>query len=884
MLSGNEIRSKFLNYFEEKGHRIVRSASLIPHDDPTLLFTNAGMVQFKEVFLGFDKREYSRATTSQKCVRAGGKHNDLDTVGRTARHHTFFEMLGNFSFGDYFKKDAINFAWEFLTEELKLPKDKLWATVYLDDDEAFNLWQEITEIPKERILRLGEKDNFWSMGDTGPCGPCSELLIDRGEHLRCDAPECAIGECDCDRWLEIWNLVFMQYQRDKDGKMTPLPHPSIDTGMGLERISSIVQDVPSNFDTDLIKPIISAIEEISGQQYDGGPKGFPFRVISDHSRAITFLISDGVLPSNEGRGYVLRRILRRAVRFYKNLGIEGPFLDKLVPIVVDLMRDAYPELLEHQNQVIQVVHQEELRFHSTLADGIKVANEIIAKVLSNKGDIIDGKDAFLLYDTYGFPIDLTEDIAEESDLKVDIKGFDREMTEQRNRARKARDDSGSFDFASSFANVLENLGVTEFRGYECLNTKAKLLAIVQENQAVNELSTNDEGWMLFDQTCFYAESGGQVGDIGKIYAETFEGLVLDTKKLPDGHPVHLVKIIKGTATKGTKLMTEVDIERRKAIERHHSATHLLHKALRETLGDHVHQGGSLVEEERLRFDFTHFDALTPEELSSIEDRVNEIVLKNLPVETFETSFDKAKALGAIALFGEKYGEEVRVVKMGDYTSELCGGTHVSSTGSIGPFKILSEGGVGSGLRRIEAIAGKATFRYYFNQSKLLSQVADNLKVPVTQVYDRIQSISQELKEKEKENNKLQQKLNFYQMESLLDDVKAVEGVNVLATKVQVSDMDSLRSMGDLLKEKLGSGVIVIGSRFEDNVSFVAIVTKDLIVKGIHAGLLVKEVAKVAKGGGGGRPDMAQAGGKDPSKLQEALNKTFEVVKSQLKNQ
>lgn len=882
MLSGNEIRTKFLNYFEKRGHQIVRSASLIPHDDPTLLFTNAGMVQFKEVFLGFDKRDYSRATTSQKCVRAGGKHNDLDTVGRTARHHTFFEMLGNFSFGDYFKKDAIIFAWEFLTEELKLPKEKLWATVYLDDDEAFALWNELTEIPKERILRLGEKDNFWSMGDTGPCGPCSELLIDRGEHLRCDAPICGIGECDCDRWLEIWNLVFMQYERDKDGNMTPLPHPSIDTGMGLERITSIVQDVPSNFDTDLIRPIITAIEEMSGQKYDGGPDGFPFRVIADHARAITFLIGDGVMPSNEGRGYVLRRILRRAVRFYKNLGIEGPFLDKLVPVVVNLMKDAYPELLEHQKQVMQIVQQEEIRFHSTLAEGIKVANEIVEVVLAEKKDTISGKDAFLLYDTYGFPIDLTEDIADEHGLKLDKVGFENEMSEQRERARKAREDSNVFDFASGFLKILDSLGATEFLGYESLNSPAKILAILQENEEMQQLNAGEEGWMLFDQTCFYGEGGGQVGDTGMIFGENFAGEVLDTKKLPDGHPVHLVKIIEGEAKIGAFLDSQVDRERREAIERHHSATHLLHKALKEVLGDHVHQGGSLVEEERLRFDFTHFEALTSEELDLIEERVNEMILKNLTVETFETGFEEAKALGAVALFGEKYGDEVRVVKMGDYTSELCGGTHVKSTGSIGLFKILSEGGVGSGLRRIEAVAGKGAFNYFATQSKLLMQIAETLKVPLPQVYDRILSLNQEVKEGEKEINRLQQKLNFYQLDNILEQVKIIEGINVLSAKVQVSDIESLRSMADLLKQKLSSGVIVIGSQMGENVSFVAAVTKDLLSQGLHAGLLVKEVAKVAQGGGGGRPDMAQAGGKNPAKLDEALAKAYDVVVSQLK--
>jgi alanyl-tRNA synthetase len=881
MLSGNEIRSKFLKFFESKGHQVVRSASLVPHEDPTLLFTNAGMVQFKDVFLGFDKRAYSRATTSQKCVRAGGKHNDLDTVGRTARHHTFFEMLGNFSFGDYFKRDAIIYAWEFLTEVLKLPKDKLWATVYLDDDEAFDLWLELSEIPKERIIRLGEEDNFWAMGDTGPCGPCSELLIDRGEHLRCDAPECAIGKCDCDRWLEIWNLVFMQYERDSQGNLTPLPHPSIDTGMGLERMASVIQNVSSNYDTDLFIPIIKAVEEISGQKYQKGPEGFPFRVVADHARACTFLISDGVLPSNEGRGYVLRRILRRAIRFGKSLGVDGPFMDRMVPVVVDLMKEAYPELLERQEQVMKVIQVEELRFQETLTEGTKVAGEIVARILAANGDTIDGKDAFLLYDTYGFPFDLTEDIAEEHGLKIDKEGFEKAMEEQRKRAREAREEVGSFDFAAAFTGVLETIPPTEFLGYDSLDAQSTVLAIVQDAGSVDKLDGEVEGWVLFDRTPFYGESGGQIGDQGVFLADNCQGQIVETKKLPDGHPVHLCKVTQGALAVGDKVKLQVESIRRQAIARNHSATHLLHQALKEVLGGHVNQAGSLVEAERLRFDFTHFEAPTGEELKKIEALVNEKILANLPVMTFETGYDEARQLGAIALFGEKYGDQVRVVKMGEYSTELCGGTHVPSTGVIGSFKILSEGGVGAGLRRIEAITGTAALNYYNEQSDILSQISGLLKTPAHQLLNRIQALTQELKEKDKEIEKLNQKMALYQIDELVQLAQQVDGVTVLATKVQASDMEGLRSMADLLRQKLGSGVVVLGAADGEKVNFVAAVTKDLLGKKLHAGLLVKEVAKVALGGGGGRPDMAQAGGKDPSKLEVALAKAYEVVKSQL---
>lgn len=882
MLSGSEIRTKFLKFFESKGHQIVRSSSLVPHDDPTLLFTNAGMVQFKDVFLGLDKRPYKRATTSQKCVRAGGKHNDLDTVGRTARHHTFFEMLGNFSFGDYFKREAIAYAWEFLTGVLQLPKDKLWATIYYDDDEAFHLWLELTEIPKERIVRLGEKDNFWAMGDTGPCGPCSEIVIDRGEKFRCQAPECAIGKCDCDRWLEIWNLVFMQYERDADGKLTPLPRPSIDTGMGLERIASVLQDVDSNFDTDLFTPLIKAVEDISGQKYQKGTAGFPFRVVADHARACTFLISDGVLPSNEGRGYVLRRILRRAIRFGKTLGIEEPFMDRMVPVVVDIMKDAYPELLEQKEQVMKVIQVEEARFHETLTEGTRVANEIVHRVLASNSKVISGKDAFLLYDTYGFPLDLTEDIAEEHGLTIDREAFEAALEEQRRRARAAREEANAFDFATSFADVIHAIPPTEFLGYSTLACDAKVLAIVQNGRPLTQLDAGSEGWLVFDRTPFYGESGGQVGDEGLLSGRNGQGEILDTKKLPDGHPVHLCRVMNGSVAAGDTVRLEVAGNRRQAIARNHSATHLLHQALKNVLGSHVHQAGSLVEADRLRFDFTHFEAPTEEQLRAVERQVNEQILNNLPVETFEMSYDEARSVGAIALFGEKYGEQVRVVKMGDFSKELCGGTHVPQTGVIGSFKILSETGVGAGLRRIEAVTGTAALDFYEQQSDLLSQITSLLKTPANQVVNKIQGLLQELKDKDREIEQLNQKIARYQVDELLHQKQTVAGAAVLAVKVQASDMEGLRTMADLLRQKLGSGVVVLGAVMDDKVNFVAAATKDLLPRGIHAGLIVKEVAKVTLGGGGGRPDMAQAGGKDPSKLDEALSKVVDIVKEQLK--
>lgn len=880
-MTGNEVREKFLKYFEGKGHTIVASSSLVPHEDPTLLFTNAGMVQFKDVFLGLDQRPYVRATTSQKCVRAGGKHNDLDTVGRTARHHTFFEMLGNFSFGDYFKRDAITYAWEFLTEVLGLPKDKLYATIYLDDDEAYDLWLELTEIPRERILRLGEKDNFWSMGDTGPCGPCSEILIDRGEELRCQAEECAIGKCDCDRWLELWNLVFMQFNRDENGTMTPLPKPSIDTGMGLERVTSVLQNVSSNYDTDLLKKLITHIEKTTGKTYHSNDRGFPFRVIADHARSCTFLIADGVLPSNEGRGYVLRRILRRAARFVKVLGWEQPFLCEMVPVVVDLMGHAYPEIKEQEEYIQKVIRIEEDRFHETLSEGMKVAAGIIEELKKEGKNQLGGKDAFLLYDTYGFPFDLAEDIAEEYDMTVDRAGFEAAMEEQRQRARAARIDSKAFDDAVAINTLLAGVPATQFLGYETIEGESKILALVTAGESRTNLTAKDEGYLVLDATPFYAESGGQVGDTGMMTGPTGRAKVLDTQKLANGVFLHQIQVEEGSLSVGETIKAGVDRERRRAIARNHTATHLMHRALRNVIGEHAHQAGSLVNPDRLRFDFSHFSGLTEEELAQVEEMVNNVVLDNLNLETFQTSIEEAKTMGATALFGEKYGDEVRVVKVGDYSMELCGGTHCQATGELGLVKILSEAGIGAGLRRIEAVTGHNARIFFLEQEKLLAKTAHALKTIPADAVKKAEALQTELKNKEKEIESLQTKLAKEATGDVLDHKETVGDINVVIAQVEAPDMNALRSMADLIRDKIGSGVIVLGAVSEDKVNFVAMVTPELKGKGLHAGNILKETAKVAGGGGGGRPDMAQAGGKNPQMVQPALAKAREIILAQL---
>jgi len=883
MLTGNEIREKFLQFFESKGHTRVASSSLVPHNDPTLLFANAGMNQFKDIFLGLEQSSFKRATTSQKCVRAGGKHNDLDTVGRTARHHTFFEMLGNFSFGDYFKRDAIAYAWEFLTEVLGLPKDKLYATIYLDDEEAFQLWQEVAGVPVERIIRLGEKDNFWSMGDTGPCGPCSEILIDRGEQYRCKEEVCAIGECDCDRWLEIWNLVFMQFNRDENGTMTPLPKPSIDTGMGLERITSVIQDVASNYDTDLIQPIIKAVEDLCGKQYHRDERGFPFRVIADHSRACTFLISDGVVPGNEGRGYVLRRILRRAVRFGKVLEINKPFLYQMVPVVVEQMGGAYPELKEKMEYVQQVIKLEEDRFHLTLNEGMRMVSDIIAKVEAEGRKVISGDEAFLLYDTYGFPLDLTEDIGEEHGLTVDKEGFEKAMAAQRHRARAARQENGAVSqLQELYAELGHKLGATQFVGYEFDEATANVQALIAEGIRVDRVEKGDQVQIVLNESPFYGESGGQVGDTGLITADTGKVKINDTKKVFNNMLVHLGEVTEGYLTEGALVKAAIDTERRSCIARNHTTTHLLHKALKEVLGDHVNQAGSLVEPDKLRFDFNHLTAVTPEELAKVEKLVNEQIFRAQPVAVMETSVEEAKAMGATALFGEKYGDVVRVVKIGDYSMELCGGTHLRNSSQAGIFKLISESGIGAGLRRVEAVTGTGTLDYLEAKEAMLQEIGALVKAAPHEVVRRVENLVQSLKEAEREISALQGKLAKYESQGILDQVSEVKGIKVLAAQVGAPDLDALRSMGDMLRDKLGSAVVVLGSIAGDKVNFVAMVTKDLVGRGVHAGNIVKEVAKAAGGGGGGRPDMAQAGGKDPGKIAEALGLVEGLVAAQLK--
>ncbi len=876
MRNSAEIRKAFLDYFENKGHTVISSSSLVPVNDPTLLFTNAGMNQFKDVFLGIDKRSYNRATTAQKCVRAGGKHNDLDTVGRTARHHTFFEMLGNFSFGDYFKRDAIQYAWEFLTEWAGLPKEQLWITVFQDDDEAEILWQEVAGVAPERILRMDEKDNFWAMGDTGPCGPCSEIHYDRGEEYACNKADCALGVCDCDRWLEIWNLVFMQYNRDEEGNLEPLPRPSIDTGMGLERLASLLQGVNSNFDTDLFVPIMEKIENMTGLKYDRGEKGFPFRVIADHSRACTFLISDGILPSNDGRGYVLRRILRRAVRFGRSLGIQEAFLYKNVDVVVSIMKDAYPEIAEKKDFVKEVIKMEEERFLITLNEGLKKVAEIIAGVKKEGKNTIPGSEAFMLYDTYGFPLDLTEDVAEENHLLVDTEGFKQMMEEQRERARQANKSTGAFAQEIIIAELMQglNAGPTVFTGYESTRDQSRIIAIIKDDALVNK-ALDETVLIVTAETPFYAESGGQVADSGVISGS--QGQMQVEKVHQVANTIIHEGIVQGILQSGETVSLQINEDRRMDTARNHTATHLLHKALRQVLGEHAQQKGSLVEPARLRFDFSHLASLSEDELLQIEDLVNQYILEVHPVKTQVTGLEDAREFGAIALFGEKYDEQVRVVEIDGVSMELCGGTHVKNTGQIGSFKILSEGSVGSGLRRIEALTGRGAREYYNGVERALKTAAALLKVAPAEVSSKIENIQQVFKEREKEIDQLKGQLSRSSSEELINKAYDLSGSKVLIEMVEAQDPVTLRQNAEMLKDRLGSGIVLLASVSQNKVSLVSFVSRDLVDRGLHAGNIVGTAAKIAGGGGGGRPDMAQAGAKDQSKLDAALAAAREMV-------
>ena len=880
MLTSAEIRKKFGDFFMKNGHTKVASSALVPHNDPTLLFTNAGMVQFKDTFLGLEKRPYTRAVTAQKCVRAGGKHNDLETVGRTARHHTFFEMLGNFSFGDYFKREAITFAWTFLTEELQLPKDKLYVTVYQDDQEARTLWKEIAHIADERIFGLGEKDNFWSMGDTGPCGPCSEIMVDRGEAYRCHAPECAIGKCDCDRWLEIWNLVFMQYNRDANGVMIPLPRPSIDTGMGLERIAAVLQNVPSNYDTDLFTVILHKIEALAGKSYDHGPGGFAFRVIADHARSCTFLIADGVLPANEGRGYVLRRILRRAVRFGKKVGLQEAFLYQMVPTVVELMGDDYPEIKEKKDYIQKVIKIEEDRFQETLQDGLRVAEEMIEIIKAEKRSGFSGEEAFLLYDTYGFPLDLAKDIAEEYGITVDEQGFAAAMEEQRARARASRLAENGFDEALALTALFADIAVGGFIGYEKTAAQTELLALVKDGKRVEEACDGDTVYAVLKETPFYAEGGGQTADGGSITGSTGSLQVSQVYKLPNGLIWHKCSV-NGSMDVGETVNAEIDLAQRKATARNHSATHLLHKVLREQLGAHVHQAGSMVDAHRLRFDFNHFAPLSAAEIAAAEQAINEAILADYPIYTEELSIEEAKKRGAMALFGEKYGHMVRMVSMGDFSRELCGGTHCKATGEIGPIKIFSEAGIGAGLRRIEALTGFNALAYWRQTEHDLQQIAATLKTVPAEALKKAEQLQTERKALEKELTKLQEKSAQNSLENLLAASKKIAGISVLLSEVRAADMNALRHMLDMIKDKTGPALIVLAAVSEGKVNIVASAPQELNKAKLHAGNIVKAAAAACGGGGGGRADMAQAGGKNPELLPQALQAAMAEIEKQL---
>jgi len=896
----DDIRKKFLDYFEAHGHRVVPSSSLVPQNDPTLLFTNAGMNQFKDMFLGQEKRDYARATSSQKCFRASGKHNDLENVGRTARHHTFFEMLGNFSFGDYFKQEAIGFAWELLTSEYGLPKQRLWVTVFEHDDEAEKLWREVTDVDTARIVRMGEKDNFWAMGEVGPCGPCSEIIMDQGPGVGCGRETCDI-HCDCGRFLELWNLVFMQFNRDAEGKMTPLPHPSIDTGMGLERITAVLQGVHSNYDTDLFRSIIHRIEELSGKKYGESKtlgarvpsparstqtaqqQNVSMRIIAEHSRAMAFLIADGVLPANEGRGYVLRRVMRRAGRHAKLLGLDEPVLFQVADRVVDLMAGAYPQLQEKRRYLQEAIRAEEERFLQTLDTGLRLLREETEKHGRKKKPwTLPGEVAFRLYDTYGFPLDLTETIGEDEGFVVDKEGFERAMAAQRERARESWKGSGDEAVAAIYKQIRSDGIRTVFTGYHEARTGAKVKVLLAGDRRIESFDrAGGEFQLITDRTPFYGEQGGQLGDTGVISASpsgqpAMQAVVTDTKKPLEDLYVHHCRLVSGSLRVGDTLEMAVDEERRQDIARNHSATHLLQWALRDTLGEHVQQKGSLVAPDRLRFDFTHFSPISAEELLEVERKVNARVRENAAVEVSVQPYQEALWKGAIALFGEKYGEEVRMVEMGDFSLELCGGTHTARAGDVGVFKIVSETGVAAGVRRIEALTGRGAVVYLQEQEQTIRQAAGLLKGSPSELVSKIERLQEELKSLKKELKAAREQKSLGGEEGLLDQVQEVNGVRLLAAEVPIPDPRALRDFSDRVRAKLRSGVLVLASQAEGKAYLLVAVSKDLQDR-FHAGKIAQELAPLVGGKGGGRPDLAQAGGPNPEGIPPALAKVKSLL-------
>ncbi|MEJ2744394.1 MAG: alanine--tRNA ligase, partial [bacterium] len=843
-MKSTEIRQQFIDYFGKLGHRYVPSAPLVPADDPTLLFTNAGMNQFKDVFLGTGTRDYTRAVNSQKCMRVSGKHNDLEDVGRDTYHHTFFEMLGNWSFGDYYKREAIQWAWDLFTNKWKMQPERLWATVFKGDDESAGIWPEVTGISPDRVLRFAEDDNFWEMAETGPCGPCSEIHIDMGEkHCRRRGEEghrCVVNG-DCGRYVEIWNLVFIQYNKDAKGELHPLPKKHVDTGMGFERLAAVLQGVDSNYATDLFVPILTALEELTGERFSpDGPHATQFRAIADHLRGLSFTIADGALPSNDGRGYVLRMLLRRAVRYGRILGIKEPFLYKMVPVVTSIMGDAYPELIQHREHVSRVILSEEERFHNTLNFGLELLAEIIKNVKAKGQKIIPGNDVFRLYDTYGFPVDLTGLIAREEGLSIDKKTFENLMSEQKEKARMTWKAAPVGKSASAYAGILERTGEAAYCGYETVTADATIVALLKEKKEADVLAEGEDGEIVLDKTPFYAESGGQVGDDGRIYSDTATALVSDTKSPIPGLIAHKVKMINGKVRVGDRVKAEVDRGKRLDTARNHTATHLLQNALRQVLGEHVKQAGSLVAPGRLRFDFTHFTAMSPREIERVEDVVNARILEDAGVRVYEMPFEEARTKDIIAIFGERYGDRVRVIEIGDYSKELCGGTHVSAVGQIGLFKILGESSVAAGVRRIEALSGEAAFHLLRKRAFQISEIAAMLKVESDRVPERVEALHKECKKLKKAVGHEHEKEAVGDVSELVGRAVDMGGIKLVAAELKGLQADGLRNAGDRIKQKLGAGVILLGARNENKAQLICMVSEDLVKKGLHAGAIVKE--------------------------------------------
>ena len=872
----DELRQAYLRFFESKGHKILPSAPLVPAGDPTLLLTAAGMVPFKPYFLGTAVPEHTRVTTCQKCVRTG----DIDNVGKTTRHGTFFEMLGNFSFGDYFKAEAIPWAWEFVTDVLGLAPENLWVTIYLDDDEAFNIWRDVVGVSADRIIRKGKKDNFWEIG-VGPCGPCSEIYIDRGADVGCGSPECGL-DCDCGRFIELWNLVFIQYHKDEDGNYTPLERPGIDTGMGLERVAAVLQGAETIFDTDETRVVRDRAAQLACVEYGADHQSdVAIRVITDHVRAAAFMVADGIFPTNEGRGYVLRRLLRRAARYGRLVGIDGSFLPQVADTVIDVMAAPYPELARDRDRILKAIALEEERFAAALEQGSVVLESIIAEVERDGGRMLPGEDAFKLYDTYGFPFELTEEIASERGLQVDKAHFDEAMEAQRERARAARGENAYLDEKSAkYHDAIGDL-TTEFVGYHEFADTANIIAIIgKDGNSLAELSEDQDGETVMNKTPFYPTGGGQQADTGLIVSS--RGAVAEVCSVSrpfESVITHQVHMIRGTLKVGDRVIAYVDEDRRAATMRNHTATHLIQAALRQVLGEHVQQAGSYVDGERLRFDFSHFEALTVDELAQVELLANRWVMADIPVDVRMTTIDEAHRLGAIALFDEKYGDEVRMVGIGDISLELCGGTHVSRTGEIGLVKIVSESGIAAGVRRIEAITGYAFLQRFNDMDREFQSLAEILKVPEDMMVERVEKLLGELKEKEREIARLRERLAVGGVDSLVAGRIMVDDIPVVAAPVELADPEALRNLADAVRDKLGSGIVLLGSKAEEKVLFVATVSRDLVKQGFNAGSIVREAAKVAGGGGGGRPDMAQAGGRDVSKLEAAIEAGVDVVRA-----